>query len=212
MAETSGRISVEWHESFEEGKIGRYQPVHEGSNALEFVTPYDRYYSHTDKILEDIGELSTGQLGNTLNEDHDIEKPDFSNFNPISRFFRKRLLSRIDPKLKRFVWADLITTNSMALIGSAIRHAKVQPDGLTEMDGEEWADLAYEQINLDPEGKDSTKSVFGNWYEFCTGIKEPELQKKTLGRVALSIIRADMFAQPQKIAFRGNLATIQTSK
>jgi hypothetical protein len=196
-------ISVEWHSSFSYDE-GYYEPIDSDENSLNFIRPHDKQASNANQVLKNIRDLAGGDLFDVLSEDHGIEKTS------VFILWATRLWR---PSYRDSIFGGVVETSSIALIGTAIRGAKDEPGHEIELTAEGWTDMAFAARHLNPWGEiDKHRSTTKSWYEYCTGISEPELQHKTIGRVALAIIESDILADPQEIAFRGNLATIQTTR
>ena len=197
MSKDSLQLIVEWEKSFEYSE-GEYVPLEGHPNTLKFVTPYDAQFNTTEQIFSDIRKLSETDLFKKLADDHRIKS--------IPRAFEK-FAQPLGFSSGDFLFGPVIDSSSMLLIGSVIRTAKQTDGHALSVTAQEWTDIAFEQRELNPEGIPTN----GSWFERCTGVIDPELQRKTLGRVALAILSSDIFSNRQEVAFRGEIATLQTT-
>lgn len=185
-------------------KKGKYVAV-EGTDgrANKWVTSYDEQYARLDAYFEEIMSLLQGDLYDQLSADFGLDESKLE--------LGDNRLTRIVPDLKnemrKFLFSDTVEASALLLFGTAMLNAKVESSHQLAISTDEWAELAFTERNVTPDGE-----LAEGYYEQCTGESDENLQRKSIGRVALAIVEADIFVETQEVAFRGNLATIQTMR
>lgn len=193
------KLSVKWKQSFSYDE-GEYQPMDEEGRVHKFVSPYETQKERAEEVCTKVLALGSAGVYKSLYIDHGLKPVKVRN--PILWLAVPRLRRKMD----KFIWGDALESSTLLLLGSAIRHAKSAPDHQVDLSGGQWADLALQQRDLNPHGERD------GWYEATTGIPNTkvDLQIKTLGRVATAVLDSDILAEPQLMAFYGQIAELQT--
>lgn len=196
-------LEITWKNSFDYS-AGGMAPVDGSIRNREYVQPFAVQGKRMEELFDNIRNLSSGKLYDQLSADDHLN--DVLADDVVDAMKRDQGVD-----VKDFLYGDVIDTSSMLLFGAALRAAKYQPTYTLTVPANAWTDLAFGQRNLDPWGEPPGQGTRG-WYEMCTGIAEPELQHKAIGRIALAIFESDFLDEPLEIAFRGNLATAHITR
>lgn len=192
-----GIIQARWHESYE-------PHVWPGPPNMLAERAYKELMTGLDLTLEKALDTCDHEIYRRISRDlgRAMEFP-YDSLRPIRiGLYAAMTLFRRGEKL---IWGEAVDASKTLLLSSLIRGAKEQGNHEIALSRTEWAELAFDDRDIAPDGQPDEGYFAGE-----ADVYEEESQRKLLGYCALKMIESGAFNQSQMLAFIGEVATITT--